>query len=86
MEYVAEPVPHGIDRVLAEYLQRQTAAIQLAVMNASKAMEVAKLPDVAKPGRLVCLKDNADPTQNGIYAGIYDDQGEVQWQKLATTP
>ena len=86
MIYVAEPVPHGIDRVLAEYLQRQTTAIQLAVMNASKAMEVSELPLVAKAGELVCLNDRADPTQNGIYAGIYDDQGEVQWQKLATTP
>ena len=86
MIYIAEPVPSDVDRVLAEYLQRQTTAIQLAVMNASRAMEVSKLPLVAKAGELVCLNDRADAANNGIYAGIYNDQGAVTWQKLATTP
>jgi hypothetical protein len=86
MTYVAEPVPLDVERVLAEYLQRQTTAIQLAVMNASKAMEVSELPVVAKAGEMVCLNDRADAAKNGIYAGIYNDQGAVTWQKLATTP
>jgi hypothetical protein len=86
MIYIAEPVPLDVERVLAEYLQRQTTAIQLAVMNASKAMEVSELPLVAKAGEMVCLNDRADATKNGIYAGIYNDQGAVTWQKLATTP
>jgi hypothetical protein len=86
MTYVAEPVPLDVERVLAEYLQRQTTAIQLAVMNASKAMEVSELPVVAKAGEMVCLNDRADAEKNGIYAGIYNDQGAVTWQKLATTP
>ena len=86
MTYIAEPVPSGVDRVLAEYLQRQTTAIQLAVMNASRALEVSELPLVAKAGELVCLNDRVDTDNNGIYAGIYNDQGAVTWQKLATTP
>ena len=86
MIYIAEPVPSDVDRVLAEYLQRQTTAIQLAVMNASRALEVSELPLVAKAGELVCLNDRVDTDNNGIYAGIYNDQGAVTWQKLATTP
>ena len=86
MTYIAEPVPIDVDRVLAEYLQRQTTAIQLAVMNASRAMEVSELPVIAKAGELVCLNDRVDAANNGIYAGIYNDQGAVTWQKLATTP
>ena len=74
----------GIDPTLAEYLVRQMTAIQNALTNNSIVMEAAQLPDRPIPGAIINLNDRQEPTQNGLYACVYDSNGEGEWKKLLT--
>lgn len=79
--YAAEPVPAGIDPVLAEYLMRQMIGIQNALSTSGILMEVAVLPRPIS-GALVNLNDQTNPSGNGIYACVVNSQGVGEWKKL----
>ena len=90
--YAAEPVPSNLPPELAEYLNRQLVLIASAIASAggSTMQVVYKVPDESLPkvpGALVCV--NQDPTQdgvnmakNGIWACMYDYQGDLVWKRL----
>jgi hypothetical protein len=80
-QYAAEPVPAVVDPILAEYLMRQTTAIQNA-LSYSIVLEVPSLPARTIPGAMVNLNDRDNPAQNGFYVCVYDGQGEAVWKKL----
>ena len=79
--YAAEPVPAGIDPVLAEYLMRQMIGIQNALNTSSVIIEVAVLPRPIS-GALVNLNDQTNPSGNGIYACVVNSQGVGEWKKI----
>ena len=79
--YAAEPVPAGIDPVLAEYLMRQMIGIQNALSTSGILMEVAVLPRPIS-GALVNLNDQTNPSGNGIYACVVNSQGVGEWKKI----
>ena len=79
--YAAEPVPAGIDPVLAEYLMRQMIGIQNALSTSGILMEVAVLPRPIS-GALVNLNDQTNPSGNGIYACVVSSQGVGEWKKI----
>ena len=81
--YAAEPVPAGVDPILAEYLMRQMIAIQNAVGVSSVVLEVAVLPRPIA-GAIVNLNDQTNPTGNGFYACVVNSQGDGEWKRLQT--
>jgi len=84
MRYAAEPVPSGIDPIIAEYLDRQFNAIGLAFTPEGRVVlpTVSTLPARLIPGALVYLEDGKDPTQNGFYGCVKNSQGEGEWKRL----
>ena len=85
MRYAAEPVPSGIDPVMAEYLDRQFNAIGLAFTPEGRVVlpTVSNLPARSIPGAIVYVEDATDPTQNGFYGCVKNSQGEGEWKKIA---
>jgi len=83
--YAAEPVPVSVDGEVAEYLMRQLVAIQNALNNSSIVMEVSKIPARPVVGAIINLNDRDDPAQNGLYACVYNSQGEGEWRKVTTS-
>ena len=82
--YAAEPVPAGVDPILAEYLMRQMIAIQNALGVSSVVLEVAVLPRPIA-GAIVNLNDQTSPAGNGIYACVVNSQGDGEWKRLQAT-
>ena len=84
MRYAAEPVPSGIDPVIAEYLDRQFNAIGLAFTPEGRVVmpTVSELPGRLIPGAIVYLEDGTDSTKNGFYGCVNNSQGEGEWKKL----
>jgi hypothetical protein len=84
MRYAAEPVPSGVDPVLAEYLDRQFNAIGLAFTPEGRIVlpTTSTLPARKIPGAIVYIENGVDPTQNGFYGCVKDSQGEGEWKKL----
>lgn len=84
-QFAAEPLPSEIDPVLSEYLDRQFNAIQLSFMAKFTAPYVTALPQRPIVGGIVYLRDQDDPTHNGFYCCIEDNQGEGEWKGIETT-
>ena len=83
-QYAAEPVPEGVDPVLAEYLMRQMIGIENSLTNNSIVMEVAVLPQSPIPGAIINLNNEVNKADNGFYVCVYNSQGEGEWKKLVT--
>lgn len=84
-QFAAEPVPMGLEPQLAEYLNRQFQALQLALMGEFKAPFVTAIPERPLIGAIIYLRGQDDPTHNGFYCCIEDDQGEGEWKRIETT-
>lgn len=81
-DYVAEPVPEGIEAVTASYLDRQFNHIQTAFMSDFMAPKLGVLPQRPVPGAIVYIENDVDPTQNGFYGCVKNSQGAGEWKKL----
>ena len=91
-QFAAEPVPMGLEPQLAEYLNRQFQALQLALMGEFKAPFVTAIPERPLIGAIIYLRGQDDPAHNGFYCCIEgekrnpeDDQGEGEWKRIETT-
>jgi hypothetical protein len=82
-QFAAEPLPSSLDPVLAEYLDRQFNAIQLSFMAKFIAPNVTD-KEKLRPliGAIIYLKDQEDPSDNGFWGCVEDDQGEGVWKQL----
>ena len=83
-QFAAESVPSSLEPVLAEFLNRQLNAIQLAFMSEFIATSVDELPTRPIVGAIVYLRGQEDPANNGFYGCVEDSQGAGQWKKLST--
>lgn len=86
MSYTAEPVPAGVDPVLAEYLNRQMILIQNLAGGAGSPTPptVSEVPENIMPGAMVNLdrQDGGDKALNGMWACITDSRGQYVWKRL----
>jgi hypothetical protein len=81
--YAAEPVPSGLDAIMASYLDRQFNQIQTAFMSQFIVTPKAgQLPERGIPGAIIYIEDGTDPTKNGFYGCVKNSQGEGEWKKL----
>ena len=82
--YAAEPVPAGVDPILAEYLMRQMIAIQNSVAggDGSTVETVLAIPTNINPGKMVNVNVfNGDKSFNGLWACVSDHTGEYKWKR-----
>jgi hypothetical protein len=81
--YAAEPVPSGLDAIMASYLDRQFNLIQMAFMSQFVVTpKTGQLPERGIPGAIIYIEDGTDPTKNGFYGCVKNSQGEGEWKKL----
>jgi hypothetical protein len=80
--YAAEPVPFDLEPVLAEYLNRQLQAIEVALRSDFQAPRFTKLPERKVIGALIVVRNKVDPAEDGFWACIENSQGEGEWKKL----
>lgn len=83
--YAAEPVPAGVDLVVASYLDRQFNQIQTAFMTQFIVTPtVGQPPERGIPGAIIYVEDGTDPSKNGFYGCVKNSQGEGEWMKLSS--
>lgn len=80
--FAAEPLPHHIDPVLAEYLDRQFQAIMVALRSDFQVPRFTEVPAVIVKGGVIHVDNKVDPAQNGFYACITNSQGDGEWKRL----
>jgi hypothetical protein len=84
--FAAEPIPHQIDPVLAEYLDRQFQAIMVALRSDFQVPKFTRLPDAIVPGAVIHIasqKDDEDEQKkNGFYVCVANDKGAVEWKRM----
>jgi hypothetical protein len=82
--FAAEPVPQGVEAVVASYLDRQFNQIQTAFMSQFVIAPAAgQLPERGIPGAIIYVEDGTDPSKNGFYGCVRNSQGEGEWKKIA---
>lgn len=82
--YAAEPLPFDSDPVLAEFLNRQFQAIELALRSDFQAPRLTELPERKVIGALVSVKNKEVPEEDGFWVCIENSQGEGEWKQLQT--
>lgn len=82
--YAAEPLPHDIDPVLAEFLGRQFQAIEVALRSDFQAPRLTKVPERIIIGAVVLVRDKKEEDNNGFWACIENKEGEGEWKQLQT--
>ena len=80
--YAAEPLPYDLDRVLAEYLDRQFQAIEAALRSDFQAPRFTELPERKVIGAVIVVRNKKDPGEDGFWVCIENSQGEGEWKKL----
>jgi len=80
--FAAEPVPHQIDPMLAEYLDRQFQAIMVALRSDFQVPRFAELPSVIVKGGVIHVDNKVDAAQNGFYVCLTNSQGDGEWKRL----
>lgn len=80
--FAAEPIPHQIDPVLAEYLDRQFQAIMVALRSDFQVPKFSEVPEATVKGAVIHIDNKVDPTQNGFYACVTNSQGDGEWKRL----
>lgn len=80
--FAAEPLPHHIDPVLAEYLDRQFQAIMVALRSDFQVPRFTEVPAAIVKGGVIHVDNKVDPAQNGFYACITNSQGDGEWKRL----
>ena len=84
--FAAEPVPHHIDPILAEYLDRQFQAIMVALRSDFQVPRFTEVPDAIVLGAVIHIAtqtDDADEQKkNGFYVCVANDKGVVEWKRM----
>ena len=80
--FAAEPIPHQIDPILAEYLDRQFQAIMVALRSDFQAPRFTELPDRKVRGAVIHVDNKVDTAQNGFYVCLTNSQGDGVWKRL----
>jgi len=80
--YAAEPVPFGLEPILAEYLNRQFQAIEIALRSDFQVPRFTELPERKVIGAVIVVRNEKDPSEDGFWACIENSQGVGEWKKL----
>jgi hypothetical protein len=81
-QYAAEPLPFDLNPVLAEYLDRQFQAIEVALRSDFQAPRFKELPERKVIGAVIVIRNEKDPSEDGFWACIENSQGVGEWKKL----
>jgi hypothetical protein len=80
--FAAEPIPHHIEPILAEYLDRQFQAIMVALRSDFQAPRFTDLPDRKVKGAVIHVANPADGSCNGFYVCVTNGEGDGEWKRL----
>lgn len=87
-QYSAEPVPHDIEQVLSEYLNRQLNLIAIALEASTQsalATTVTEVPEKLTEGAFVNLCQPAgeghNMADNGLWGCMYNNSGKLEWKR-----
>ena len=83
--FIAEPVPLGVDPILAEYLDRQFQALNIVTWESWQAPIFNELPERTPIGAIIYLQEPEAPLEAGFYGCVENDQGDGEWMQFQLT-